>query len=217
MRQILRFVLSGISSSLWVLVALNLEVWASTEGWDRFFPDGWKTMTNLGYGNYLLYGALFVTGGATSLWMDYWLRRREEIKRNKENFTVHSAAAFKFLNNDGELIVEFNGDESENVAHWAWYVNNGGTRHNESVLICVEFETPILDPAIYGHAVRSKWREFSSTNRSAYVEFEGWPEGEIVIVAIASKALGLDRRQEKMIWRNPGPLDSMSEDKSSLP
>ena len=106
----------------------------------------------------------------------------------------------------GELNLKLN-EHSENVAYYAWYLNNGGTMHNEAAMIFVEFEKEIRAPEVFANsAADGQWRQFATTDRFTFVEFKGWPEGEVVLQAFASKALGLDRRSELQVWRPYGPI-----------
>lgn len=108
---------------------------------------------------------------------------------------------------DGELSVSL-AESSENVAYYAWYVNNGGTMRNEAVLVFIEFEKQILAPQVLAHSkLEGQWSEFATTNRFTFVQLKGWPEGEVVVQSVDSKALGLDRRYELQVWRPYSPAD----------
>lgn len=218
MRNVVKIIVSGIFAVFAIIGGTifrqAIEEFAAKQGWSSVFVAGWRTVTDLGLESVVAFGFFFFGGATVALWSDWWLRKREESKRVKAKFATASIATFNFTKNGGELNATFNQEKSENVSHWVWYVNNGGTLHCQGVLLCIEFEKPVVDPEIFGHAVKSKWRELSSNDRSMYVEFEGWPEGEVVVQAIASKALGLDRRQERMIWREPGPVSTKVQDES---
>ena len=186
-----------------------ISAFATKRGWDQFFISGWKLLSDLGWGSAVAF-AFFALGGATlALWVEYWIRDRRDARTKLEEHAVSCTASFTFSKtSDGALAVASNDERSENVAYWAWYVNNGGTMRNEAVLLFVEFEKRIPLPQVFAHsaAAEEEWREFASTDRFMFVELKGWPAGEVVLQAIDSRKLGLDRRSELMMWRNYAPI-----------
>src|SRR5262249_30155933 len=142
----------------------------------------------------------FALGGATvALWVEYWLRDRREAKAKLERQALSCTAAFTFTkSSDGTIDVVFDSAKSENVGYWLWYVNNGGSMHNEGVLLFVEFGKEVSRPEIFAHSLErgQKWLQLASTNRFMFVEMEGWPTGDVVLQAFNSASLGLDRRSE---------------------
>jgi hypothetical protein len=201
---------AGVSAVAAVLFQQAISAFAEKRGWDQIFVNGWKLVTDLGWGDAIAF-AFFALGGATlALWAEYWLRDRQEAKAKLVQFGLSCTAKLTFTKSDeGHLSVDLN-DQSENVAYWAWYVNNGGTMRNEGVLIFVEFEKEIPLPEVFAHSTtpEAQWREFASNDRFTFVELKGWPAGEVVIQAIDSKALGLDRRSELQVWRQCAPISS---------
>lgn len=186
-----------------------ISAFAEKSGWDQFFINGWKMLTDIGWAGAVAFAFFFLGGGTIALWFEFWLRRRHEVNAKSER-TALSCTAYVTLTRSatGELGLSLN-DNSDNVSHFVWYVNNGGTMHNTGVLVFVEFEKDILLPEVFANsgATDGEWRQFYSTNRFIFVELKGWPDGDVVLQAFDSKALGLDRRSELMVWRRCGPID----------
>ena len=140
-----------------------------------------------------LHSIFFALGGATlSLWMEFWFRKKNDEKR----IGMICSAIFTFTKSAcGELSGSLN-PGSENVGYYAWYVNNGGTMHNEAVLVFIEFEKQIPSPEVFANAAidEGEWREIASTERFMFVDGKGWPNEKIVLQAFDSKALGMDRQ-----------------------
>ena len=199
----------GWAFALVSLVALALfqqaiNAFATQRGWDQFFIDGWKRVTDLGWENAVAF-SFFTLGGATlALWIEFWMRDRRAAKTKLSQHTYSCTAHFTFTKSSaGALGVRLNDARSSNVAYWVWYLNNGGTMRNEAVLIFVEFERPVHVPEVfaYSNAPHEEWRQVASTDRFMFVELKGWPDGEIVLQAFALDSLAQDRRSELMIWR----------------
>ncbi|WP_426692749.1 hypothetical protein ACMC5O_001850 [Sphingomonas sediminicola] len=185
-----------------------IGAFATNRGWDQILISGWQEITNLGLQDVVVF-AFFTLGGATlALWVEFWLRDRREAKARQEQLALSSTAYLRFSEDNGEPLVVELGEQSENVSYFAWYVNNGGTRRNEATMIFVEFEKEIPAPAVVAHSGKpGEWREIASTDRFAFVELKGWPDGEVTVQAVDSKALGLDRRHELLVWRSYAPVD----------
>lgn len=130
------------------------------------------------------------------------------MREAASRIALSSTATLTFSKDDeGKLAISL-ADSSENVAYFAWYVNNGGTMRNEAVLIYVEFEKEIPSPQVFAHSSAvGQWNEVATTDRFTFVELKGWPDGEVVVQSIDSKALGLDRRFELHVWRPYSPAD----------
>lgn len=204
----------SLAFGLVTLVALGvfnqaISALATKRGWDQFFINGWKMITDLGWASAVAF-TFFALGGATiSLWLEFWFRGMQEAKAKLDRATQSCTARFTLTTTaTGELGVSLS-DSSENVGYYAWYVNNGGTMHNTGVLIFIEFEREITLPEVFANSAYpdGQWRQFASTNRFMFVELRGWPEGEVVVQAFDSQALGLDRRSELMVWRRYGPIE----------
>lgn len=210
LRKSVTLAFAGVTAVAAVIFQQAISAFAAQHGWDQIFINGWKLVSDLGWGGATAF-AFFALGGATlALWGEFWLRDRREAKARLAQVSLSCAASFTFTkSDDGHLAVVLN-DQSDNVVYWAWYVNNGGTMRNEAVLVFVEFENQIALPEVFAHSAASdaEWRQFVSTDRFMFVELKGWPTGEVVLQAIASKELGLDRRSELMVWRKYAPISS---------
>jgi len=187
-----------------------ISAFATKQGWDQLFISGWKLLSDLGWDGAVAL-SFFALGGATlALWVENGLRDRRDAKTKLERHAISCTARFSFTkSSNGDLGVSLESEGSENVAYWAWYANNGGTLHNTAALLFIEFEKEISLPEIFTHssaAVAQQWRQFVSTDRFIFVEMKGWPAGEVVVQAINSKSLGLDRRSELMVWRDCGRI-----------
>jgi hypothetical protein len=185
-----------------------ISAFATQRGWDRIFIDGWKVVSDLGWASSVAFTFFALAGATLALWTEYWLRDRQEAKAKLAQSALSCTARFTFTKSaDGGLSVALS-DQSDNVAYWAWYVNNGGTLRNEAVLMFVEFEREIALPEVFAHSADADgdWQHFASTDRFIFVELKGWPTGEVVLQAIASKALGLDRGLELKVWRKFAPI-----------
>lgn len=210
LRTTITWVFAGVTAIAAIVFQQAISAFATQRGWDQIFINGWRLVSDLGWGSAIAF-AFFALGGATlALWSEYWLRDRQEVKAKLAQAALSCTASLTFReSDDGELAVLLN-DQSDNVAYWAWYVNNGGTRRNQAVLVFVEFEKAIALPEVFAHsaAADGEWREFASTDRFMFVELKGWPPGDVVLHAIDSKALGLDRRSELQAWRKYAPISS---------
>jgi len=179
-------------------------------GWDQLFITGWQMITNLGLGDLVAF-AFFALGGATlALWTEFWFRDRREAKDRLERVALSCTAKFRFSEDTtGDLSLALD-EQSENVAYFAWYLNNGGSMHTTAVMVFVEFKKEIPAPEVFANAEAGdgEWRQFATTDRFTFVELKGWPKGEVVVQAFGSKALGLDRRSELNVWRPYGPMGS---------
>lgn len=185
-----------------------IEEFAADKGWDKFLVSGWKVISRLGLSDAVAF-AFFALGGATlALWTEFWFRGRRESREASGKIALSSRADLTFSKGaDGELSVSL-AESSENVAYFAWYVNNGGTMRNEAVLVFIEFEKVIPAPQVFAHSsLVGEWSEFATTDRFTFIQLKGWPEGEVVVQSIDSKALGLDRRYELQVWRSYSPAD----------
>lgn len=185
-----------------------ISAFATDRGWDQFFISGWSIITDFGWASLVVF-AFFSLGGATlALWIEAWFRAKWDNKAELSKVALSCTASLTFTKSEsGELAVSL-GAQSENVRHYAWYLNNGGTMRNAAVLIFVEFEKEIPLPEVFAHCASKdgEWREIASTNRWMFTDLKGWPEGEVVLQALDSKALGLERRAELMVWRSYGPV-----------
>lgn len=185
-----------------------IEEFAAEKGWDKSLVSGWKVISRLGLSDAVAF-AFFALGGATlALWTEFWFRGRRESREASGKIALSSRADLTFSKGaDGQLSVSL-ADSSENVSYFVWYVNNGGTMRNEAVLVFIEFEKPIPAPQVFAHSsLAGEWSEIATTDRFAFIQLKGWPEGEVVVQSIDSKALGLDRRYELQVWRPYSPAD----------
>nr|WP_315380803.1 hypothetical protein [uncultured Sphingomonas sp.] len=184
-----------------------IEEFAAQRGWNKFLVSGWAVITRLGLSDLVAF-SFFALGGATlALWTEFWFRGRREAREATDRLALSSRANLVFSKSaDGDLSVSL-ADDSENVGYFAWYVNNGGTMRNEAVLVFIEFEKEVPAPQVFAHSKSDgQWSEFATTDRFTFVQLKGWPEGEVVVQSVDSKALGLDRRFELQVWRPYSPL-----------
>lgn len=210
LRKSITWAFAGVTAVAAVIFQQAISAFATQRGWDQIFINGWKLISDLGWGSATAF-AFFALGGATlALWGEYWLRDRQETKAKLAQASLSCTASFMFTKSEDRILGVTLNDQSDNVAYWAWYVNNGGTMHNEAVLLFVEFEKHIALPEVFAHsaAADAEWRQFASTDRFMFVELKGWPAGDVVLQAVDSKALGLDRRSELMVWRKYAPISS---------
>jgi len=210
LRKTTTWAFAGVTTVAAVVFQQAISAFATKRGWDQILINGWKLISDLGWGSAVAF-AFFALGGATlALWSEYWLRDRQDAKAKLAQSTLSCTASFTFTKSDGGHLAVVLNDHSENVAYWVWYVNNGGTMHNEAVLMFVEFEKEIALPEVFAHSADAdaEWRHFASTDRFMFVELKGWPPGEVVLQAIGSKALGLDRGLELQVWRKYAPISS---------
>jgi hypothetical protein len=150
----------------------------------------------------------FAFGGATTaLWVEFWFRDRRKAQEARARFAISCTAKFTFSeSDDGTLSVKLS-DSSDNVAYYLWYLNNGGTMRNEAVIVFVEFDRSISAPQVFTHSAGvGEWKESATTDRFTFVELKGWPKGEVIVQAVDSKSLGLDRRFELGVWRPYSPV-----------
>lgn len=185
-----------------------IEEFPADKGWDKFLVSGRKIISRLGLSDAVAF-TFFALGGATlALWTEFWFRGRRESREASGKIALSSRADLTFSKGaDGELSVSL-ADSSENAAYLAWYMNNGGTMRNEAVLVFIEFEKVILAPQVFAHSsLVGEWSEFATTDRFTFIQLKGWPEGQVVVQSIDSKALGLDRRYELQVWRSYSPAD----------
>lgn len=209
LRRLVSWAFGIVSVVAAVVFEQAISAFATKRGWDQIFVNGWKVVSDVGWGGAVAF-LFFALGGATiALWLENSLRDRREEKLQLERHAGHCTARFKFTKtSEGDIDVALDGG-SDNVSYWLWYVNNGGSRHNEAVVLFVEFEKEIARPEVFVHATNAgaqQWRLFGSTDRFAFVEVKGWPVDEIIVQAINSQNLGLDRMSELMVWRGGGPL-----------
>ena len=193
-----------------VVFGETISAFLEKKGWDQFFVTGWQMITNLGLADVVAF-AFFALGGATlALRTEFWFRDRREAKDRLERVALSCTAKFKFSEDTTGVQSLALDEQSENVAYFAWYLNNGGSMRVTAVMVFVEFEKEISAPEVFANAEAGsgEWRQFATTDRFTIVELKGWPKGEVVVQAFGSKALGLDRRSELNVWRPYGPLGS---------
>ncbi len=183
-----------------------IEEFAAERGWNKVLVSGWAAISQLGLSDLVAFCFVGLGGATLALWIEFWFRRRRDIRDASGLVALSSTANLVFSKGaDGELSVSL-AENSENVAYFAWYVNNGGTMRNEAVLIFIEFEKVIPAPQVFVHSSGDgQWSEFATTDRFTFVQLKGWPEGEVVLQSVDSNALGLDRRFELQVWRPYSP------------
>lgn len=161
------------------LAALSTEAivtFGRTRGWDKFLIDGWKVITDVGLNEAVVFG-FFTLGGATvALWAEYKMREQREAKANIERVAIACTASFSFSETlDGGVSVTLDSD-SKNVAHWAWYLNNGGTMRNHSFLFLSTSKSLFYYPRFLRihHRLISNGRISTHLNALCLSNFKGY-------------------------------------------
>lgn len=210
LRRVVSWGFALISVIALVVFEQAISAFATKRGWDQLFVNGWRLLTDIGWAGAVAFSFFALAGATLALWLENGLRDRRDEKAKLQKSALFCTAKFLFTqSSDGDLGLVLDDPGSENVAYWAWYLNNGGSRHNEAVLLFVEFEKPISSPEVFANASagsRQQWRQFSSTDRFMFVDLKGWPSGEIILQAVNSRSLGLERMSELMVWRESGPI-----------
>lgn len=88
MRGIFRLLVSAVAGLLLLLagglVVYTAETVADEIGYTaiirRFIREGWSAMVDAGYVDYILVAAVFFSGGAVALWVDYLIRPENPFK-----------------------------------------------------------------------------------------------------------------------------------------
>lgn len=203
------FALVGVIAA--VVFEQAIGAFAAKQGIDQIFVSAWASVTALGWSGAVAFGFFTLLGATTALWIEYWFRDKRDAAARLDQTATACVAHFSFSRSaSGELSVALDSAKSDNVEYWAWYVNNGGTMRTAAVLLFVEFSKTVMLPEIFAHshAQDDEWRQFTSTDRFMMVDLKGWPASDVIVQAIDSRALGLDRRSEEMIWRKYGPMSA---------
>jgi hypothetical protein len=169
MRRILKWIVGVLLGGFGIAFAVvfgtvfrqNIEVLSESFGTDNLLLEGWRIVRGLGLELVVALGFFFFGGAAIALWIDGRLRKGEESKREKAKFASNSTGRFVFPKKTDSGIT-LDQAKSENVSHWWWYFNDGGTMTIKGVLIGAQFERKVSKPEIFCSIADTnlKWREF---------------------------------------------------------
>ncbi len=153
------WVLAGFTGTFGWFIAANATNWIAAKKLDRLFVDGDKFMTQLGYGDVIAYGFWFTGGICLALWLNYWLKKREN------RLAERTSIAFRW---DGSWEVELDG-ETENIHQW--YVETQGP----TVKVTLIYEKHIVDSdvAIISTTPDVTWEEAASSERFLKIKIDG--------------------------------------------
>lgn len=185
------FSAAGLLAVLSPIFNQNIEEFSTSMGWNSFFKDGWRVVTELGLASWITYGFFLFAGASLALWIDHWLRRWGERKAD-----LPTNARLMLTWEDGWDMSLTPGHE--NIHHW--YSEAQGPH----VLIVIGFDTPIQDGHIQvaSNVKGMRWKESGMSDRHAVVTVEGRQPHCFIHVEIVSPSATRERRQQEDVWQD---------------
>lgn len=172
-------------------------------GWNSFFKDGGRIVTELGLAAWITYGFFFFAGASIALWVDYWLRRWSERRAIEAGAKPLNARALVGWDTDGNLLPLTAMNNAHYVYAQPWL---------DRVVIMIGFTAPIMEGHIHvaSNIKGLKWKECAMSDRHAVIGAEGNLKGGIIHVEVVPPSAADSRRQQEGLWQDAIHFNDMS-------